>query len=128
MDPHAGVKTALVVDDDAGVCALLQEILQDEGFVVACVQTGQAALQRLAGPPPTVVLLDLMLPDLPGETVLAALRARWGATLPVIVSSAADARLALVTSTGTAATTHLLAKPFELEALLTLLSALAVPA
>ena len=59
--PCGGV---LVVDDDPDIRESLREVLEDEGYEVACVGNGQEALEHLktASPRPCVILLDLMMP------------------------------------------------------------------
>ena len=58
----------LVVDDDPDIRDSLREVLEDEGYEVACVGNGREALDHLkaASPPPCVILLDLMMPVMDG--------------------------------------------------------------
>jgi CheY-like chemotaxis protein len=63
--PCGGV---LVVDDDPDIRESLREVLEDEGYEVACVGNGQEALEHLktVSPRPCVILLDLMMPVMDG--------------------------------------------------------------
>src|SRR5215469_12867095 len=62
----------LVVDDDLDIRVTLREVLEDEGYEVIEASDGIAALRALrASTHPMVVLLDLMMPRLDGEGVLA---------------------------------------------------------
>jgi DNA-binding response OmpR family regulator len=66
---------AVVVEDDEDVGRLLCFILESEGFKVSLFADGQAAAERIrTGAPPTVVLLDVMLPHLNGFEILAIVR------------------------------------------------------
>jgi len=57
----------LVVDDDADLRDALQEILRDEGYLVAEVSNGAQALAVLrSGAQPCVILLDIRMPDMDG--------------------------------------------------------------
>jgi CheY-like chemotaxis protein len=60
----------LVVDDDDGIREALVELLADAGHPAISVANGQAALDylRAAGKPPCLILLDLMMPIMDGET------------------------------------------------------------
>ncbi len=57
-----------MVDDDADIRDSLREVLEDEGYEVACVGNGREALEHLmaASPRPCVILLDLMMPVMDG--------------------------------------------------------------
>lgn len=68
-------KTILIVEDEPDLLAGLDYNLQREGFETRCAETGSAAL-RLAStaPPPDLVLLDLMLPDMSGKEVCRQLK------------------------------------------------------
>ena len=60
-------KQILIVDDDAGSRDALRSVLQDEGFTVAAVDSGDAALDYLrSAPPPQLIVLDLMMPGVDG--------------------------------------------------------------
>ena len=81
-------KTVLIVDDDPTQRRLIQAVLEREGFAVAQAEGGEAALDRIAtGLIPDVVILDLVMPDMPGFEVLRVMRER-GVTAPVIVLTA----------------------------------------
>ncbi|MFN2387440.1 MAG: response regulator [Thermoanaerobaculia bacterium] len=57
----------LVVDDDADLRHALQEILRDEGYIVASVDNGFQALEVIkAGARPCVILLDIRMPQMDG--------------------------------------------------------------
>jgi DNA-binding NtrC family response regulator len=81
-------KTVLVVDDDPTQRRLIQSVLERDGFTVASVDGGDAAIAYLnAGSQADVILLDLVMPGLSGHETLKEIRAR-GFNQPVIVLTA----------------------------------------
>jgi CheY-like chemotaxis protein len=63
----ASDRTILVVDDDADLRETLAQILADVGYSVASASNGEEALSYLrSGPPPSLILLDLMMPVMDG--------------------------------------------------------------
>jgi two-component system response regulator MprA len=84
----------LVVDDEATVRHALERALRLEGYAVATAAGGREALAAVAHRPPAAVVLDVMMPDLDGVTVVRRLRAD-GVDVPVcIVSGATRSRTA----------------------------------
>lgn len=77
------MKHILVVDDDMYIGNMVEELLLGAGYRVSRAYSGTEALLRLDGEAPDLVLLDLMLPGVPGEEVLQKIRG-----IPVIVVSA----------------------------------------
>ena len=77
------MKTIFIVEDDQSIGDMLQEVLQKEGFRVQRAYSGTEAALLLGQGLPDLVLLDLMLPGLPGEELLGRLQG-----VPVIVVSA----------------------------------------
>jgi two-component system response regulator RstA len=59
----------LIVEDDHKLRRLLSEYFEGHGFAVASEENGQEALRRLRQEPPTLVVLDLMLPGMDGFEV-----------------------------------------------------------
>lgn len=76
-------QTILVVDDDAAIGDLEQEVLERAGYRVLRAYSGTEALLLIKDTRPDLALLDLMLPGLSGEALLPHLRG-----IPVIVVSA----------------------------------------
>ncbi|QTL36058.1 response regulator transcription factor [Pseudoalteromonas viridis] len=76
----------LIIDDDRGLCELLQEYLQSEGCDVYAAHTGPEGLDMALTREFDVILLDVMLPQLDGFEVLKALRAKK--MTPVIMLTA----------------------------------------
>lgn len=76
----------LIIDDDAAIGNLEQEILERAGYAVLRAYSGTEALLLLKDSRPDLVLLDLMLPGLSGEEVLPQLQG-----ISVIVVSAKTA-------------------------------------
>lgn len=77
------MKTILIVDDDIQIGNLEQEILEREGYACLRAYSGSEAALILEKSRPDLILLDLMLPGLSGEELLAKVR-----NIPVIVVSA----------------------------------------
>lgn len=77
------MQTIWIIDDDAAIGDLEQELLERAGYAVRRAYSGTEALLLLKDSRPDLVLLDLMLPGLSGEEVLPQLRG-----IPVIVVSA----------------------------------------
>ena len=77
----------LVVDDEPAVLHALELVLGHAGYRCVGCESGGRALQILDGPTPLdAALVDLVLPDIPGEQVLAAVR-RLRPGLPLIAIS-----------------------------------------
>ena len=77
------MNTILIIDDDAAIGNLEQEVLRRAGYAVLRAYSGTEALLLLKDSRPDLILLDLMLPGLSGEELLPKLRG-----IPVIVVSA----------------------------------------
>ncbi|CAN5297140.1 response regulator transcription factor [soil metagenome] len=78
----------LVVEDEASYSEALSYVLRKEGFEVAIAETGDAALKEFDRFGADIVLLDVMLPGIPGTEVCRQIRAT--SSVPVIMVSAKD--------------------------------------
>jgi len=82
-------KSILVVDDEADIRELLTFNLEQEGYQVEAAENGEQALQALRSHRIDLVLLDLMLPGLPGLELCKQLkRSSSLETIPIIMISA----------------------------------------
>jgi CheY-like chemotaxis protein len=68
-------RTALVVDDDVFVVSAIAELLEDDGFDVLTASNGFSAMRRAVEARPSVILLDVALPERSGTELLDDLRA-----------------------------------------------------
>ncbi|HEU5044698.1 MAG TPA: response regulator transcription factor [Nocardioidaceae bacterium] len=81
----------LVVEDEESYSDALEYMLRKEGFDVAVAATGPDALAEFERAGADIVLLDLMLPGLPGTEVCRQIRAT--SSVPVIMVSAKDTEI-----------------------------------
>ena len=123
-DPlHVTVDAApkiLVIDDDPGVCAMIRDVLELEGFEVSIAVDGYAGLRAIEADRPDCVVLDVMMPGLDGHGVLTRIRSNGGKHLPVVMLTAhADDNQAW--QAWTEGVDYFLSKPFEPVELLSFL-------
>ncbi len=112
----------LVVEDDASISDVVCSLLKQEGYAVLPAYSGtEARLLVETGTPFDLAVCDLMLPGMPGEDVVALIRARRGS--PVIVTSAKGAVADRVALLRMGADDYLV-KPFDLDELLARIEAL----
>lgn len=100
----------LIVDDDPRVGDVLQELLEDEGFVVSWEANGRKALDAIELNRPDVVLADMRMPVMDGVTLLHAICDRW-AGINVIMMSATESPAGLPVP--------FIQKPFDLDDVIT---------
>ena len=81
----------LVVEDEESIVDAVSYMLRKEGFEVAVATTGPGALEEMERSGADLVLLDLMLPGLPGTEVCRQLRQR--SNVPVIMLTAKDSEV-----------------------------------
>lgn len=77
------MKQILIIDDDIHIGNMMEEVLSKENYLVSRAYSGTEAVLFLSQQKPDLILLDLMLPGLSGEEVLAKIE-----NIPVIVVSA----------------------------------------
>ena len=84
-------RPVLVVDDDTGLRQLLRRMLEPQGYAVVEAENGRAALECLREVSPSVILLDLMMPEMDGFEFVAEFRRHeaWRA-IPIVVVTARD--------------------------------------
>lgn len=114
--------TVLVVEDDRGVRELIETILVSEGFDVRTARDGLEGLLKLRMLKPSVLVLDIMMPDVGGLRVLDEL-AEEHADVPVIVvtgkpQAAEESRQRLGSQ-------NVFDKPFDLDEFVTRIRAVA---
>ena len=78
----------LVVEDEASLADTVRYNLEREGYAVTVATDGRAALDRFRAEAPTLVILDLMLPEVSGLDVCRAIRAE--SDVPIIMVTAKD--------------------------------------
>ncbi len=84
----------LLVEDEKSLSEPLSYLLRREGYEVQVVDNGLAAVTAVEAAPPDLMLLDLMLPGLPGTEVCREVRQR--SSLPIIMLTAKDSEVDIV--------------------------------
>ena len=111
----------LVVEDDRAISRLLQLELEHREMVVHVEGNGLAGLEAVEKFRPDAVILDILLPGMDGEHVLARIR-RVNPSLPVLMLTARDTPRDKVRNLNTGADDYL-TKPFDIDELVARLGA-----
>jgi len=80
--------TILVVEDEASIASFVALYLKNAGYVVKTVPTGSAALNQVAVGIPSLIILDLNLPDMDGIEICR--RIRKSSDVPILMLTARD--------------------------------------
>jgi len=89
-------ETILIIEDDAGLMELLNERIQERGFLTAKVSSAEKAFDWLKNQMPTLIVLDYSLPDMNGKEFLAGLMTRFQFIPPFILATGqGDERIAV---------------------------------
>jgi DNA-binding response OmpR family regulator len=116
------MRPILILDDDADLLGLLKRALQREGRSVMTATDAATALDLSARERPALIIADLMLPHVDGETFLRQYRRQWpDSTCPVMLLTASAVRQEVAERMQVTAS---LPKPFALDDLRALVAEL----
>ena len=115
-------KHILVVDNDGPMRSMLQVVLESEAYVVDTASDGLIALDKIVHQQalPAVILLDLHMPRMNGLQLIEALRQQEAVCLDSIIVLSGDTDA--LQQASRLGIRRCLAKPFDLEVLLELVS------
>jgi DNA-binding response OmpR family regulator len=68
------MKSVLVIDDDPVICAVVQGVLEQDGFCVATAGDAQSGLDRFAELEPDLVIVDILMPGKEGIATILEMR------------------------------------------------------
>jgi DNA-binding response OmpR family regulator len=117
----APARRVLIVDDDADIRLLLEELLRGAGYAVKTAPDGRAALRAFHASPSDLIILDLSLPELDGFETLE--RIRDISDVPVMLLTARSGEIDKVRGFRAGADDYVV-KPFGRQELLARIEAL----
>jgi two-component system phosphate regulon response regulator PhoB len=112
------VTYVLVVEDDTYIQLLIMRKLQSAGYTVRTMMNGQDALALALREPPSILLLDVMLPDISGLEVCQAIKTKLGAKSPPVIILSARGQISDVQAGKAVGADDYLIKPFAPRELL----------
>lgn len=75
-----------IIEDDQAISQMYRFKFEAEGYTVETAENGKVGLALAENMKPDIILLDLMMPEMTGDAMLAALRATdWGKDIKVII-------------------------------------------
>lgn len=75
-----------IVEDDQAISQMYRIKFESEDFTVETAENGKLGLALIEKLQPDIILLDLMMPEMPGDEMLVELRKKpWGKDMPVII-------------------------------------------
>lgn len=111
----------LLIEDEASLAEVIREYLTASGYDVIVAHNGNNGIDLARREEPALILLDLMLPDLPGEEVCTAIR-KWS-RVPIIMLTAKSQEEDLLSGLGLGADDYV-TKPFSPRQLVARIAAL----
>jgi DNA-binding response OmpR family regulator len=108
----------LIIDDDQEIVSRLKKALRRHGFSVVTAESATEGISKLAETKPELVLLDLVLPDIPGLKVLEDIKKISPDTRVIIIS--AFATIGDAVDAIKLGASEFLVKPFHMEELVSI--------
>jgi two-component system, OmpR family, response regulator RegX3 len=109
-----GSATILIIEDEESLAEAVRYSLEREGYRVSVASDGRQGLERFRADPPSLVLLDLMLPELSGLDVCRQIRQT--SEVPIVMLTAKDAEADKVAGLELGADDYV-TKPFSIREL-----------
>jgi DNA-binding response OmpR family regulator len=86
LDNMQSNHTVIVIEDDESIREMYKYKLSNHGYTVHCAKNGIEGLIKSEETMPDLILLDLMMPEMSGDEMLAKLRETdWGARIRVVI-------------------------------------------
>ncbi|RED76093.1 response regulator transcription factor [Cohnella phaseoli] len=104
------MKTILVIEDETKIREVITSYLEHAGYRVIGAETGENGYNCMQQYPVDLILLDLMLPDIPGEDLCKRLRATH--SVPIIMLTAKSSKSQQITGLELGADDYII-KPFD---------------
>ncbi len=121
--PRHKHQLVVIVDDDAGVREAIESLLNSAGFATVCYESAEAFLGARVGRKARCLVLDLQLPGMSGLELYAAIRAEGLGTPVILLTATHDPDGELLVETLGASIAGVLYKPFDGDALVSLVQA-----
>ena len=108
----------LVIDDEPGVCKLVETMLTASGHSVVIAENGRAGLELLGKSDFDVVLTDIIMPEVEGIEIIMTIRERFPAVRIVAMSGGGrTGNIDFLAAAGKLGASATLRKPFTISAL-----------
>ena len=114
------MKSILIAEDEKSIAESLSYCLQKEGFTTYIAHDGKEALNQFKDNQPSLVLLDLMLPEISGQDVCKSIRKQTNT--PIIMLTAKDSELDKIVGLEIGADDYI-TKPFSMSELIARINA-----
>jgi DNA-binding response OmpR family regulator len=79
----------LTVDDELEICKMIASFLKPKGYEVRMSKSGEQALEMIAEEKPDIILMDLNMPGMGGESTLREIKKQY-CDLPVVMVTVID--------------------------------------
>lgn len=108
--------TILVIDDDQQVCALLKQVLEEQGYTVESALNGIEGISRFRSCPADLIILDILMPEKEGLETILDLRREFPRVKIIAMSGGSErAKLNLLDLARRLGAQYTLNKPFQLQ-------------
>lgn len=87
MEPNKTALKVVIVEDNVALADIYKTRLEILGYQCFAAYDGVEALQVIEREVPQLVLLDLMVPKIAGDQILAKIREKWGKNIKVLIVS-----------------------------------------
>jgi DNA-binding response OmpR family regulator len=75
-----------IIEDDQAISQMYRFKFEAEGYEIETAENGKLGLQLVESMKPDIILLDLMMPEMTGDEMLAAMRkTTWGKDIKVVI-------------------------------------------
>ena len=113
---HVGKPEVIVIDDDESMCEGCRQTLENEGFRAAIAFDGKQGLVLIKALHPKVALVDLKMPGMSGQEVIARISELDSSVVPIVITGYGT--ISSVIETMKVGAFDFLTKPFEPEKLI----------